>query len=153
MTKASPSEENIERLRLIVHLLIRAFLVSGRAGRPAQGRIPFNPLYFHMLGIIREKGPTRPSVLAAALGVPKTTISTASKALQGRGLIEPMRDPDDGRAQLLTLTQEGAETAQAILQQDLDNMRMLLSQLDPKEHGALLDQLEGVVKGVIGAPK
>ncbi|MEL6860571.1 MAG: MarR family transcriptional regulator [Pseudomonadota bacterium] len=148
--QTSPEAENINRLRLVVHLLIRAFLVSGRAGSPAQGRLPFNPLYFHMLGHIRENGPTRPSVLAAVLDVPKTTISTASKALQGRGLLAPMRDPDDGRAQLLALTDEGAETAAAILQQDLENMEMLLSQLAPEEHGPLLDRLEHVVAGVMG---
>lgn len=149
-TKTSPDAENVERLRLIVHLLIRAFLVSGRAGDPAQGRLPFNPLYFHMLGHIREHGPTRPSVLATVLEVPKTTISTASKALQGRGLLKPMQDPNDGRAQLLALTKEGTETAQAILRQDRSNMEMLLSQLSHKEHGPLLDQLEHVVAGILG---
>ena len=144
-----PNRENIERLRQITHLLIRALLISGRAGRPAQGRLPFNPLYFHMLGHIREHGATRPSVLAEILDVPKTTLSTASKALQSRGLIAPERDPDDGRAQLLALTPEGAETAQAILQQDLRNMEALLAQLDEDEHAPLLDQLERVVHGLV----
>ena len=149
---ATPKAENIERLRRVVHLLIRAFLVSGRAGSPAQGRMPFNPLYFHMLGHILENGPTRPSGLADALQVPKTTISTASKALQGRGLVEPLRDPDDGRAQLLALTKEGTETANAILHQDLANMGMLLAQLSDEEHDPLLDKLEKVVAGVLRQP-
>ena len=144
--------ENIERLRSVVHLLIRAFLVSGRAGRPAQGKLPFNPLYFHMLGHIREHGPTRPSILAEILEVPKTTLSTASKALQNRGLLEQAQDPEDGRAQLLVLTQDGVETANAILEQDLANMQILLSQLAPDEHGPLLDQLERVVSGVMRDP-
>ena len=151
-----PDAENIERLRSVVHLLIRAFLVSGRAGRPAQGKLPFNPLYFHMLGHIREHGPTRPSVLAEILDVPKTTLSTASKALQNRGLLEQAQDPEDGRAQLLILSQDGVDTANAILEQDLANMQILLSQLAANEHGPLLDQLERVVSGVMrdpGSPK
>lgn len=147
--RTTPKDENIERLRLVVHALIRAFLVSGRAGSPAQGRLPFNPLYFHMLGHIRENGPTRPSALANVLEVPKTTISTASKALQNRGLIEQARDPEDGRAQLLALTRDGMATANAILQQDLANMQILLSQLSPDAHAPLLDQLEKVVAGVL----
>lgn len=147
-----PEAKNIERLRSVVHLLIRAFLVSGRAGRPAQGKLPFNPLYFHMLGHIREHGPTRPSILAEILEVPKTTLSTASKALQNRGLLEQTRDPEDGRAQLLVLTHDGLETATAILEQDLANMQVLLSQLDPDEHAPLLDQLERVVSGVMNGP-
>lgn len=151
-----PDAKNIERLRSVVHLLIRAFLVSGRAGRPAQGKLPFNPLYFHMLGHIREHGPTRPSVLAEILDVPKTTLSTASKALQNRGLLEQAQDPEDGRAQLLILSQDGVDTANAILEQDLANMQILLSQLAANEHGPLLDQLERVVSGVMrdpGSPK
>jgi DNA-binding MarR family transcriptional regulator len=151
-----PDAENIKRLRSVVHLLIRAFLVSGRAGRPAQGKLPFNPLYFHMLGHIREHGPTRPSVLAEILDVPKTTLSTASKALQNRGLLEQAQDPEDGRAQLLILSQDGVDTANAILEQDLANMQILLSQLAANEHGPLLDQLERVVSGVMrdpGSPK
>lgn len=147
--RTRPASENVERLRLVIHMLIRAFLVSGRVGRPAQGKLPFNPLYFHMLGHIREEGPTRPSVLAEVLGVPKTTLSTASKALQNRGLIEQMKDPDDGRAQRLALTPEGLDTAEAILQQDLENMQALLSQLSPDERGPLLDQLERVVSGIM----
>ncbi|MEM1148410.1 MAG: MarR family transcriptional regulator [Pseudomonadota bacterium] len=145
-----PKAENIERLRHVVHLLIRAFLVSGRAGRPAQGKLPFNPLYFHILGHIREHGPTRPSRLAEALDVPKTTLSTAAKALQSRGLLTHTPDPEDGRAKRLALSADGVETANAILAQDLLNMQVLLSQLDTDEHGPLLDQLERVVDGVMG---
>jgi DNA-binding MarR family transcriptional regulator len=147
--KTRQAREYVERLRLVVHLLIRAFLVSGRAGRPAQGKLPFNPLYFHMLGHIREQGPTRPSVLAQVLGVPKTTLSTASKALQNRGLIEQTKDPDDGRAQRLALTPDGLNIAEAILQQDLANMQLLLAQLSAEERGPLLDQLEKVVSGIM----
>ena len=142
--RTTPKDENIERLRLVVHALIRAFLVSGRAGSPAQGRLPFN-----MLGHIRENGPTRPSALANVLEVPKTTISTASKALQNRGLMEQARDPEDGRAQLLALTRDGMAPATAILQQALANMQILLSQLSPDAHAPLLDQLEKVVAGVL----
>ena len=149
--EARPSDENIERLRHIVHLLIRAFLVSGRAGAPAQGKLPFNPLYFHILGFIRENGPTRPSTLADVLDVPKTTLSTASKVLQTRDLLKPMPDPDDGRAQRLALTPMGKETAQAILAQDVQNMEIMLSQLSAEEHDPLLDQLERVVAGVISS--
>lgn len=84
------------------------------------------------------------------MGVAKTTLSTASAALQKRGLIQKLSDPDDGRAHFLALTVEGAEIANAIYQQDLSNMKLLLEQLDQKDHGHLLDQLETVVSGLIG---
>lgn len=145
---ASPSEENIERLRRIVHLLIRSFLVSGRAGLPAEGQLPFNPLYFHMLGHLREYGATRPSQLANVLDVAKTTLSTASSALQKRGLVEKRKDPDDGRAHLLALTDNGASVADAIYRQDLINMELLLQQLDQEDHEGMLTQLEKIVSGI-----
>ncbi|MEM6899693.1 MAG: MarR family transcriptional regulator [Pseudomonadota bacterium] len=145
---ARPSSENIERLRQIVHLLIRSFLVSGRAGLPAEGKLPFNPLYFHLLGYLREHGATRPSHLAEVLDVAKTTVSTASSALQKRGLLHKLSDPDDGRAHLLALTEDGSIVAQSIYRQDVANMKLLLEQLDQSQHNALLDQLEQVVSGI-----
>ncbi|MEM9839958.1 MAG: MarR family winged helix-turn-helix transcriptional regulator [Pseudomonadota bacterium] len=141
---ASPSDEEIERLRRSVHLLIRALLVSGRAGAPAEGKLPFNPLTFQILGLLRDTGPMRPSAIAAILNVPRTTLSTASKALQARGIIEQLADPDDGRAQILKLSVGGADVAEAIKRQDRRNMETLLHMIDPKRRRVVVDVLDEI---------
>ncbi|MEL7485917.1 MAG: MarR family transcriptional regulator [Pseudomonadota bacterium] len=147
---ASPSPRDVDRLRQSVHLLVRTFLVAGRAGEPAEGKIPFNALYFHMLGVLTEAETMRPTALADMLGVPRSTLSTASKALQRRGLIDQSADPADGRAQILRLTEEGRRVANAIKRQDHKNMRTLLEMVDPARRKIVIDVLEDVSSRISG---
>lgn len=153
MTGSTPKEEDVARLAMAVHLMIRVFLVAGRAGAPAEGKIPFNPLYFHILGHLLREGPTRPSHLASLLGTARTTLSTASKALQSRGLIAPKPDPKDGRAQVIGLTKEGREVAEAIQRQDRENMRVVLSQFDEEEQSQVVTMFERIVAGITASPE
>lgn len=145
---STPSDNEIERLARSVHLLIRVFLVSGRAGAPAEGKIPFNPLYFHFLGVLWDEGPTRPSALADILGVPRTTLSTASRALQNRGLITAAKDATDGRAQLLALTKDGEDVIASIRRQDRRNMAAILRLLDDNRRTVLIEALEEVTRSI-----
>ena len=136
------------KLAMAVHLMIRVFLVAGRAGAPAEGKIPFNPLYFHILGHLLREGATRPSTLASLLGTARTTLSTASKALKKRGLISTKPDPDDGRAQVLELTRDGRDVAEAIQRQDKQNMTIILRMFDADEQKQVVDVFERIVKGL-----
>lgn len=152
-SNAIPSAEEIDRLAVAIHLLIRALLVAGRAGAPAEGRIPFNPLYFHILGLLMESGSMRPTQLAEILGVPRSTLSTASKALQARGLVNQAPDPSDGRAQILTLSKEGVEVANAIKRQDRKNMKLLLQLVDTKRRKIIIDVLEELSRAATAQPE
>ncbi len=143
-----PSDRDVERLTGAVHLLIRALLIAGRAGQPAEGKLPFNALYFHMLGVLYERGALRPSHLASTLNVARTTLSTASKALQKRGLVQQTVDPQDGRAHLLRLTVEGRDITEAIRRQDRRNMRSLLERVDPERRNIVIEVLEQVSEEV-----
>lgn len=144
MQKNSSDEKDVERLAGIIRTFIRVLLVSGRTGQPAKGLIPFNPLYFHFLGYLLDHGCSRPSQLAEHLGVARSTLSTASRALQKRELVETQQDPNDGRAQLLSLTSTGKEIALAIRDQDEENMRVMLSFIDPDDKERTLQVLEGI---------
>ena len=141
---STPSIQEVNRLRTAVHLLIRALLVSGTRGAPAEGRIPFNPLYFHILGLLKEHGSTRPSALAVTLQVPRSTLSTASKALQTRKLILESPDPEDGRAKVLSLTKDGLDVANAIERQDQKNMKLMLELVDAERRAIVVDVLEEI---------
>ena len=139
----------MDRIARSVSEIIRALLVAGRKGAPAEGRLPFNPLYFHMLRQIRADGPRRPSDMADGLSVSRTTLSTAAKALTGRGLLGREPDPRDGRAHVLTLTAAGEEAVDAIIRQDRRNATAMLDSLgNSEERAAFVTALEKVAGGL-----
>lgn len=53
-------------------------------------------------------GEGQPSALARRMGMTKGAISKLADRLEARGLVERRTDPQDGRAQLLRLTEAGA---------------------------------------------
>ncbi len=89
-------------------------------------------------------GPTRPSDLAAELGLDLSTVSRHAQGLAQAGMVSRDPDPQDGRSLLLSLTQAGAdhmseafrrrEAAVAVATADwpaadLDTLRRLLGRL------------------------
>ncbi|MEM7644694.1 MAG: MarR family transcriptional regulator [Pseudomonadota bacterium] len=141
--------DDAERVADAVSGIIRALLVAGRKGAPAEGKLPFNPLYFHMLRHLRNQGPSRPSDIADQLSVSRTTLSTAAKALTGRGLLGRAPDPKDGRAHVLTLTPDGEEAVEAIMRQDRRNAQAMLDNLsDPQERAVFIIALQKVASGL-----
>lgn len=134
-----------------INLVIKALLVAGRQGQPAEGRIPFNPLYFNLLRFLRRRGTARPSEMAEDMAVPRTTISTAVKALAKRGLVVTAPDKSDGRAISVALSEEGNAVLDAILRQDLRNAQAMLHVLDGDERAAFVRAF-GKIAAAISAP-
>src|SRR5580765_636944 len=56
---------------------------------------------------VRDHAPVTPSGIAAASGVPLTTLRDNIRRLVDRGLARRIANPDDGRSYLLELTPEG----------------------------------------------
>jgi DNA-binding MarR family transcriptional regulator len=63
---------------------------------------------FGLLALLQDDGPLRASDLVARLGLDKSTVSRQVASLVGLGLVDRSADPDDGRAQVLTPSEEGA---------------------------------------------
>jgi len=63
---------------------------------------------FGLLALLQDAGPLRASDLVARLGLDKSTVSRQVASLVGLGLVDRSADPDDGRAQVLTPSAEGA---------------------------------------------
>jgi DNA-binding MarR family transcriptional regulator len=72
----------------------------------------------------------RASDVAQALGLDKSTVSRGIAQLDRLGLIERVPDPDDGRARLLRLTEDGAKRFGAIRSQRRAEFAAILERWD-----------------------
>ena len=61
------------------------------------------------LGVLQARGSTRPGQVAVALNVDPSVVSRQLATLTRLGLVSRGTDPDDGRAELITITPEGQE--------------------------------------------
>lgn len=85
-------------------------LAMTRLGRRMRTRLPGEQLDFTAIVLLKallHGGPVRLSTLAGMLDVDASTVSRQVRQLEDRGLIERMSDPDDGRACLIALSEEG----------------------------------------------
>lgn len=72
------------------------------------------PSYW-IMAALNERGPTRASDLVEAFGIDKGAVSRYVAHLVSLDLITKERDPDDGRAQLLKLTETGRERLNTVV--------------------------------------
>lgn len=64
-----------------------------------------------LVNLLDAGEPRRVGVIAESLQVESPHVTRHVAALEQRGLVERVRDPDDGRAWRIALTEEGAEAA------------------------------------------
>jgi DNA-binding MarR family transcriptional regulator len=62
---------------------------------------------YSLLVALRDDGPRRSSELAETFAIDKGAVSRQVARLESLGLVERSPDPADGRAQLLSLTEDG----------------------------------------------
>jgi DNA-binding MarR family transcriptional regulator len=108
-TPATAADGEHEAHQAVEHelgvLLRRARALSAEMAREVHPELE-SAAYGLLVGM-RDCTRSRPSDLADYFGVGKATISRQVKVLEQLGLIERRPDPDDGRAHLLVLTDEG----------------------------------------------
>jgi DNA-binding MarR family transcriptional regulator len=71
------------------------------------------PSSFVVLGWLAEFGPARASAVAEQFDIDKGAVSRQLQHLGELGLIERTPDPDDGRAQLVSVTEDGRRRLKA----------------------------------------
>ena len=99
--------EFLDLERELTVFLRRARAFSGELARAVHPEL--EPAAYGLFVRLEDSGPQRATDLATYFGVGKATISRQLRVLETLGLISRTRDPDDGRASLLQLTQEGRE--------------------------------------------
>jgi DNA-binding MarR family transcriptional regulator len=88
-------------------LLRRARAMSAEMGREVHPDL--DPEAYGLLTGIHDYSRARASELAGHFGLGKATVSRQLKVLAELGLIERERDPADGRAYVLVITEEGRQ--------------------------------------------
>ncbi|MEL6838001.1 MAG: MarR family transcriptional regulator [Pseudomonadota bacterium] len=113
-------------------------LISERTPPEHQHAERYNPHDFHTLGLLRAEPGLRATALAHRLHVAPTTASSLIARLVKKGLVSRDRDPEDGRAVALSLTDKGRAAADTIHNQDLSNMELFLSAMPDEEQDQLI---------------
>ena len=104
-----------------VSKLLRTIRSEAPRAHPAVDGTAY-PLLFNLAA-----GPLRISALAERTHVEVSTVSRAATALERHGIIERIPDPADGRAHLLSLTDDGLDALGALQEQRQEWFSELLS--------------------------
>ena len=128
-------------------LFRRARALSAEVAREVHPEL--EPAAYGLLIGMHDCARSRPSDLADYFGVGKATISRQVKVLEQLGLIERRPDPDDGRAHLLVLTDEGrrrVETARTARQKRFHAMLATWPTEDVRMLGRMLARFNDLVE-------
>ncbi|WP_253671750.1 MarR family winged helix-turn-helix transcriptional regulator [Streptoalloteichus tenebrarius] len=123
------TEEDALQLVLAVHRLNRTLRVSTTDLPPTQ---------LIVLSLLMEHGPTRIGELAARVPCSQPTATTVVAGLEGTGLVRRQPDPADGRAVLITLTDEGQERVVWVARREAELLDLRMAELTPEERGVVL---------------
>ncbi len=128
---------------------------SGSSARCFLAREGLTESRVHLLWQLQQRGPCTQRTLAADLGVTPRTITALVDGLAATGFVTREPHPSDRRATLVTFTEQGHATAQALV----DDHRRLARQLfaampddvfDNFDTGLL--QVLTQLRGVLAAP-
>ncbi|MGE3621218.1 MAG: MarR family winged helix-turn-helix transcriptional regulator [Acidimicrobiia bacterium] len=90
----------------------------------------------------------RISDLAVRLRVDASTATRAAQQLEGRGLVRREVAPDDGRAVLVSLTEDGRSLHAAVVGHWIELARRLMAGFEEGEQVVLLDGLRRLVAAI-----
>jgi DNA-binding MarR family transcriptional regulator len=127
-------------------------IAAVKRGFQAQA-VGMDPGAFPVLHHLAATGPSRQSALAEALGLDASTVSRHVRALSDGGLVEASRDPDDGRATVLTITEPGMTFLMDRLRSHRETLRAATSDFTPGERTDLVRLLHKLAAALGGARK
>lgn len=107
-------KKNVPRLPLAERLTFKIHRIAARValiGSHHFEELGLNHYSARILVMLRELGEVRAGQLTELMLQPQSTISTQLRALQKRKLIRRRRSPQDNRAVIVTLTEEGRNVA------------------------------------------
>ncbi|MQY34779.1 hypothetical protein SRB17_27490 [Streptomyces sp. RB17] len=147
MTPSGADQEFLALERELTVLLRRARASQGEMAREVHPDLESSA--YGLLIRLDECGGRRATELAAYIGVGKATMSRQLRALEELGLIAREPDPADGRAWLVTLTEEGRGRVGKVREARRARYVRQLAHWDRTEVAELarlLNQLNGVME-------
>ncbi|MEE4494931.1 MarR family winged helix-turn-helix transcriptional regulator [Streptomyces sp. BE230] len=104
-----------------------------------------------VLGILRDRSP-RMSDLAAFLGLDKSTMSGLIARAERRGLLTRGTSPEDKRAVVVLITDEGRALVQRLYEEGKALLAPATGRLDPGQREQLAQLLEPLLSPPLSAP-
>ena len=135
------TEELAPRLRLAVVRLARR--LRQEAGTD------LGPSQTAALATIERHGPLAPSELAERERIKRPTATRILGHLEKAGLVTRVRDPEDGRASILSVSAEGRALLRRLRERKTAYLAQRLERLDPEDRRALeraAEVLEGMLE-------
>ena len=101
------------------------------------------------LATIERHGPLSPSELAERERIKRPTATRILRHLEAAGLVERVRDPEDGRASILSATPEARELLKRLRERKTAYLATRLSKLDDEDRRTLeraAELMEGMLE-------
>jgi DNA-binding MarR family transcriptional regulator len=136
-----------QQLREAIRALVRRFSLAERADISCCGMTVAQAATLDALA----GGGLRLSDLGTRLGIAPSTLTRNLARLEERGLIRKERDPSDGRAQRVVLTDAGVDAAAEARRQQVEFARSVLDRLPGESTADALVMLENLLFAVRGA--
>lgn len=113
----------------------------GLADRAVQVHPELNPTTYMMLATLEERGPSRAAQLAELFALDKGSVSRAVHQLVELGLVVRSPDPDDGRASILSATDDAVRRLAELHVRQRETFDQRLGAWEPEEIEVLALQL------------
>jgi DNA-binding MarR family transcriptional regulator len=107
---------------------------------------------FALLITLATEGRGSQNAIGEMLRVDRTTMTVLVDSLERQGYVERLRNPEDRRAHLLTITAAGREIQDTALQAIIDAEEEFLVDLTPSERSTLVELLGSIAARVGKAP-
>jgi DNA-binding MarR family transcriptional regulator len=146
-TPVSAPEAHVEELIGVLGQVIRRVKWWDSVGAP-----PMPRLQVDILGQLRDGEPRRVTTLAECLAVDLSVLSRAAAAMIEAGLVDRTRDPEDGRAFLVTITRAGTEALASVRARRHARIGQFLSAFLPDQIATATEVLRALATGM-GPPR
>ena len=118
--------------------------LSRRLRRPGLGELTQSQL--SALATLQQHMPLRLGDLAAREGISASTLSRVADQLEACGMVARVRDPDDARSSLLSVTAEGSAFLDDLRRNGTTLVNRALQSLDENQRVAVLAALPALEK-------
>jgi len=118
----------------------------------SSGEVDLDRSGYGILGRLADEGPQRIGLLAAAFGLDPSTITRQVQALEKINLVHRHPDPQDRRASILDLTEEGREVLErtrSFRRKRLEEVLADWPRVDREEFGRLLTQMNTSITDLV----